>query len=76
MEHSVSSTFFFFQVYNILKINQDGLINEKDDIILRSAFVIATGHVFSDLKYMHMPKYLSSENYRVLLQSQVRLVLF
>ena len=61
------------EIYKILKIktiHQHETVTEKDETVLRSAFVIATGHVFSDLKYMHMPGYLSSTLYQSLLPSQ------
>ena len=51
----------------ILKINKKGKIKETSLERLRSAFVMATGRVFSNLKYMQMPRYLESQQYEELI---------
>ncbi len=46
-----------------------GQVRERRPARLRSAFGMAAGRVFSDLKYMYMPRYLESLEFRALVQS-------
>ena len=60
-------------IAQILKINKKNKITEKSLAKLRGAFVMATGRVFSDLKYMHMPRYLESQQYEDLILNNAHL---
>ena len=60
-------------IAQVLKINKKNRITEKSLERLRGAFVMATGRVFSDLKYMHMPRYLESQQYEDLILNNAHL---